>query len=440
MKIIRLEAENIKRLTAVSITPAGDIVEISGKNTNGKTSVLDAIFWAIAGTKHVQTEPIRRGADKAKIKLDLGELIVTRTFRRQEDNTFTTSLKVENAEGASFKAPQDMLNALLSGLTFDPLEFSRKKPSEQFDMLRSFVPDVDFKNIDDLNRGDFEKRTEANRRMADARAQAAIIAVRTDLPEDTEDTEKLLTDITTVAQRNQDLVNEGARREGLKQSYSGDVRRAATLRDESAKLRREADEKESAATELEKRATAGFEMLDGLPAIAASIDVTELRTQLTKTQATNKAVEDNAAAIRRKAALEKVANDAALAADEYTAKIKFRNDGKNKRIAEAKMPVEGLSFGDGIVTFDNLPFDQASDAQQLRASIAIAMHMNSKLRVIRVRDGSLLDNDSFKLLTEMAAANECQVWVETVRSVTDSAIVIEDGSVRGSVAKKTEAA
>ena len=38
MKIVRLTAENIKRLVAVEITPDGNVVQITGKNGAGKTS------------------------------------------------------------------------------------------------------------------------------------------------------------------------------------------------------------------------------------------------------------------------------------------------------------------------------------------------------------------------------------------------------------------
>src|SRR3989304_7739112 len=80
MKILKLTAENVKKLRAVEITPTGELVEITGRNGAGKSSVLDAIWWALAGTKHIQAVPIRKGATKARIRLDLGELIVERGF------------------------------------------------------------------------------------------------------------------------------------------------------------------------------------------------------------------------------------------------------------------------------------------------------------------------------------------------------------------------
>ena len=93
------------------------------------------------------------------------------------------------------------------------------------------------------------------------------------------------------------------------------------------------------------------------------------------------------------------------------------------------MPVAGLSLGNGIVMLDGLPLEQASDAQQLRLSVAVAMSANPKLRVIRIRDGSLLDEDGMALLAEMAKDREYQVWIEKVDSTGSVGVVMVDGEV-----------
>ena len=130
MKIIQLTAENVKRLVAVEIRPDGNMVQITGKNGAGKTSVLDSIWWALSGAKHIQTAPIRKGANQAKIKLDLGEIVVTRTFKREkEGDGFTTKLEVV---GAVKGTPQGMLDSLLDALAFDPLAFARMDAKAQF--------------------------------------------------------------------------------------------------------------------------------------------------------------------------------------------------------------------------------------------------------------------------------------------------------------------
>jgi AAA domain-containing protein len=431
MKILRLEAENVKRLHAVDITPTGDIVEISGDNANGKTSVLDAIWWALAGTGAVQAEPIRRGAQTARIRLDMGDLIVTRTFKRVKDGEFTTKLQVENAEGASFNSPQKMLDALVAVLTFDPIEFTRMKPREQFDAVRTFVPGIDFENIDNLNRGDFQKRSEANRRLEEAKAGAGLIALRDDLPDDEIPESEFLDKIAGSAQANADIERERERRVQTRELLVNKSGAVASKRTKAAELRRQADEMDVDATNLDSLVAQHTADLEALPPLTQPVDVTEIREQLTRAQATNAAIRRNAEFYRRKAALETVANDAAMLSDELTAKINARNKAKQEAIAAAQMPVEGLGFGEGFITLNGVPFNQASDAEQLSASIAIAMRTNSKLRVIRVRDGSLLDDAKMKILADMAAANGCQVWIETVRAVTDTAVIIEDGAVRG---------
>src|SRR5262245_51448409 len=84
LRIIELRAENLKRLVAVTITPKGDLVQITGRNGQGKTSVLDSIWWALGGAKNIQGQPIRKGQERAFVSVKLGaetvKLVVTREF------------------------------------------------------------------------------------------------------------------------------------------------------------------------------------------------------------------------------------------------------------------------------------------------------------------------------------------------------------------------
>lgn len=121
MKILRLEAENIKKLKVVAINPNGNVVQITGPNGSGKSSVLDSIYYALAGAKDIPSQPIRRGQLKAHVTLELGEITVTRKFSKDTG----TSLVMEAKNGARFPTPQRLLDDMLGKLTFDPLEFSR---------------------------------------------------------------------------------------------------------------------------------------------------------------------------------------------------------------------------------------------------------------------------------------------------------------------------
>ena len=136
MKIIALQAENIKRIVAIDIRPDTNVVQITGKNGQGKTSVLDAIWWCLAGAGKTQSQPIRKGNDEGYVTIDLGEMIVTRTFKINKDGETTSSLRVENKDGVKFSSPQAMLDKMLGDLTFDPLAFARMDAKKQFDTLR----------------------------------------------------------------------------------------------------------------------------------------------------------------------------------------------------------------------------------------------------------------------------------------------------------------
>jgi hypothetical protein len=60
----------------------------------------------------------------------------------------------------------------------------------------------------------------------------------------------------------------------------------------------------------------------------------------------------------------------------------------------------------------------------------MAIAKNPKLKVILVRDGSLLDHDSLKLVAERAAETDVQVWMERVTEGGPGGFVIEDGKLK----------
>ena len=136
MKIISLKASNVKRLKAVEITPSGELVVVGGRNAQGKSSVLDAIWLALGGgpATKATTRPVRDGEDSASVVLDLGEFVVTRTWSGAK-----TTLTVASPEGAKFSGPQGILDALVGRLAFDPLEFTRLSAKAQRDALLGLV-------------------------------------------------------------------------------------------------------------------------------------------------------------------------------------------------------------------------------------------------------------------------------------------------------------
>jgi ABC-type lipoprotein export system ATPase subunit len=423
MKIIKLEAENVKRLKAVEITPAGNVVEITGKNGQGKTSVLDSIYWALAGTKNIQAQPIRKGEEKATIKLSLGELIVTRRFTAKGSTVI-----VEKADGARFPSPQGILDAIVGELSFDPLAFARMAPKDQFEELRRIAKLGDeIDALDGRNKTDYEARTEINRKAKEARGAAARLVFPTDLPAEPIDEAQLLTEMQEVGEFNTQLEQRRSRREQAQRDADTAKASAQTDRERAAELRRQADAMDQRAQEQEQHAASLQAKIDAAEALPDPKDAAVVRAKLTEAQRVNQliAVRQNAASFTAEA--DKLEAESLT----ITNRMAAREDEKAKIIAAAEMPIAGLSLGDGHISYNGIPFDQASAAEQLRVSIAIAIAANPKLRVLRITDGSLLDSDAMDMLAEMAEANDFQIWIERVDSSGKIGIVIEDGAVKG---------
>lgn len=436
MKIVSLISENVKKLTAVEIKPDGNLVVVSGKNGAGKTSILDSISWAIEGAKHIQSAPIRKGQTEARIRLDLGEVIVTRKFRKRDDGSIDTSVAVESDKGARFPTPQRLLDSFLGALSFDPLAFARAEATAQFEQLKRFVPDVDFAAIDGKNKSDFEARTDINRKEREARAAANQITVPDGTPKEPVDETELIAQLDRAGKHNSDIDQRKLRRDGAVETVTRLKAEQASLSRRAEDLRRQALDLDNQATAKENEWLALQKKIDDAPALPEPIDTAAVRTAIDNARRTNAAVAQR----QQRDAHLKRASEFKAQADQLTANMEKRKADRAAAIAKAKLPVDGLGFGEGIVLFNGLPLEQASDAEQLRVSVAIAMAGNPKLRVIRVRDGSLLDENGMKLLAELADANDMQVWIERVDTTGKVGFVIEDGRVRDAKVPQGEAA
>jgi len=95
----------------------------------------------------------------------------------------------------------------------------------------------------------------------------------------------------------------------------------------------------------------------------------------------------------------------------------------------ADLPIEGLSIDEDGILYRGNRFTELSSAEQLRVSLAIAIKQNPKLRVISIKDGSLLDSKSLQIIEEMAKSSDYQVWIERVDESGRVGVYIEDGAI-----------
>ena len=408
MKIIELTAENIKRLKAVEIKPDAHLQIIGGRNSQGKTSVLDSIWLALGGgdASKSTVRPIRDGEDHAIVRLDLGQFVVTRTWKGEN-----STLKVESAEGAKYSSPQSLLDDLVGKLSFDPLEFTRLSAKEQLAALLELVElDVDLDALAQQRAEIFEARTEVGRQIKNFEGQAVGLGEVEQAPDVEVSAQDLIARILTAEQKQREY-------EDLKQDRTFNAIKLEDLTDKIAKLSNDRAMDADFIAKLDA-------MIANFPACE---DVGILQTQLSEVETTN-------ASIRRNAERTSVASlIAARRSDWESASVALEKIDRTKSdsLAAAKFPVAGLGFNEDGVTFNDIPFSQASSAEQIRVSLAMAMSLNPKLRVIRILDGSLLDAENLAMISEMAQENDFQVWVERVGNADGVGVIIEDGEVEG---------
>ena len=415
-KIVRLEAENIKRLTAVEISPDpdGSLVVIGGNNAQGKSSVLDAITMALGGGKVIPEEPVRRGARKGRILADLGDIVVERQFTAGGG----TTLAVRDADGKRQSSPQAILDKLCSRVAFDPLAFATDKPDKQSEQLRELVG-LDFSALDAKAKALYEERTDENRRLRDLQGELRslafhpgveavdIAALVRELGEKREANEARRVAATAAEQHRRNI-------EQIDKLTADTERKLAEVQRQLAELAASRLEQET----LERR---------HLDAVKDPEDTAPLEARLASATDENRKADEN---VRYEAHRAKVA-ELETKTRKLTSAIEACDDDRRAAIAAATFPVPGLGFdAQGTVTFNGLPLSQASQAERIRVSVGVGLASHPDLRVLLVREGSLLDDGAMKQLAALAKEHDAQLWIERVGDSDAGAVVIEDGAVR----------
>lgn len=413
-RIVQLRAENVKRLSAVEITPEGDVVIVGGQNGAGKSSILDAIEMALGGAKAIPPEPIRRGQESARVVVDLDDLRVERRFWRDKHGETQSKLVVSSREGAEYRSPQKMLDDLVGRLAFDPLAFATMEPAMQRQTLLELLG-LDFEEDERKRKELIDQRTLEGRELRALEGQLAGLAFDADAPEEPIAIRELLGEL--------DAIERAAAAYDEREAHLGRNTELLAAKESELALARA----KVAALEQEVGALAdSLEQAVNAHLQEVRPDPGPVRDRMMRAEETNARVASNRAYQEKRSAIEIVQKRYEALANAI-AEIDSR---KVAAIREAKYPIDGLGVSDSGVRLNGMPFEQASQAERLRASVAIGLTLNPKLRVALIRDGSLMDARSMALIAEIAREYDAQLWVERVGSGDESAIIIEDGHVR----------
>jgi ABC-type dipeptide/oligopeptide/nickel transport system ATPase component len=170
-------------------------------------------------------------------------------------------------------------------------------------------------------------------------------------------------------------------------------------------------------------------------ALPEPVDATAIRAKIDNAKKVNASIEWR----ENRARLEAEADALEAESKALTAAMAAREKSKVDAIAAAKLPVPGLGFDETGVTFDGFPFRQAATSDRLVTSVAIGMAASPKLRVILVRDASLLTAKNRERIKALAKGKSYQVWEEIATEQGEGVgIVIEDGTVKGTEVANAE--
>ncbi len=431
MHILNLLVENYKRIKFVEIARKGRLTAITGKNGQGKTSTLDSIWSALAGKRGFPDQPVRKGAHKARIRLELDDLVVTRVITPAGTN----SLVVETRKGVQMASPQAILDELIGERTADPQAWVRMKPKEQAEMLRKLANvDYDFDGANAANAADYEERLQIGRDVKRLEGAIGAITVQTGLPKERVDEAPILEKLNGASAINQKALLAKEQRDQLMKNSeaafaaaANNAKTATALRQQIDELQEQLKKAEDQQAGLDRDAEIIYQVFSEAP-VGGLVDVTALTQELQQAQLINREIDKRA----RREELETQLRDQRHKVEDLSRAMVRRLEEKMSALSRATLPVPGLTVDEEQVLFEGIPVAQLGEGEQIRIGARILMAQNPKLRVIFIPHGEALDDDSLDILAEMAEQNDFDIWIAKVDSSGKVGVVIEDGMVAAS--------
>ena len=212
VKINTLELENIKRIRAVRMEPSQNgLTVIGGRNNQGKTSVLDAIAWALGGNKYRPSQAHREGSlVPPHLKIQLSNGLVVERWGKNSD------LKVTDPAGN--RSGQQLLDEFIEQLALDLPKFLHASDREKAETLLRIIGVGD--RLEELERAEVQlyNQRHAIGQMADQKAKfARELPQWDDVPEEPVSASELIRQQQAILARNGENQRKRARAAELEQ-------------------------------------------------------------------------------------------------------------------------------------------------------------------------------------------------------------------------------
>ena len=404
MKINKLEIENVKRVKAVKIEPtANGLTIIGGKNNQGKTSVLDAIAWALGGDRYRPSQAQREGSvipPNLHIVMNNG-LIVERRGKNSD-------LKVTDPNGK--KAGQQLLNEFVEQLALDLPKFMEATSREKAQTLLQIIGVGP--RLADLERQEkelYNERTYIGRTADQKEKYAKEQPYYPEVPSVPVSASELIRQQQEILAQNGENQRKRERRHQLEQEYQSVTEQIQALLAKQGQL--EADLKIARETSegLTDRSTA------------------ELEENISNIEEINRKVRANLDK-------DKAEEDAKGYREQYkrlTAQIEEIRSQKTDLLKEADLPLPGLGVEDGELVYHGQRWDNMSGSEQLKVSTAIVRRLNPECGFVLLDKLEQMDLDTLHEFGQWLEQEGLQAIATRVSTGGECSLIIEDGYVAG---------
>lgn len=404
MKIHKLEIENVKRVKAVKIEPTENgLTIIGGNNRQGKTSVLDAIAWALGGDRYRPSQPQRDGSTippHLHIVMNNG-LIVERKGKNSD-------LKVIDPEGE--KAGQQLLNSFVEQLALDLPRFMQSSSKEKAITLLQII-------------GVGNKLFELEQQEAELYNKRLAIGQIADQKEKFAKEQPIYTDAPKELISASDLIKQ-------QQAILAKNGENQKIREQKERYERELAQAQIAFDEAKRRLEVAEQ--NAVTARKSALDLQDESTAELEASISN--IEEINRKVRANFDKDKAEEDARTYREQYEDLSKQITDVRKSKIDllhDAPLPLPGLSVEDGELTYNGVKWDGMSGADQLIVSTAIVRKLNPECGFVLLDKLEQMDTNELKRFGEWLEAEKLQAIATRVSTGGECSLIIEDGYAVG---------
>ena len=418
VKITALEAENVKRIKAVALTPAPTgLTLVGGNNNQGKTSVLDALAWALGGEKFRPNAAQRDGAvAPAPLRVTLSNGVVV---ERKGKNS---SLTVTDPTGR--RSGQQLLNAFVEPLALDLPRFMEASDKEKADILLRIIGIGNKLHLRDMEiKSIYDKRTFTGQLAQQKKNFADELISYPDAPEQPLSASDLI-------RRQQDILARNGENQRLRQQAQELARQEQQCLDELKRTRERIAELEKLREELDTKHTKLFNQRKN-----AEKTVDQLQDESTaELEASIRSIEETNRKVRANLEKARAEDEAAQYASDYDKLTDAIEQKRKERLAllnGADLPLPELSVEDGALTYKGKRWRDMSGSDQLRVSAAIVRRLNPDCGFVLLDKLEQMDMTTLEEFGRWLEAEGLQAIATRVSTGSECQIIIEDGMVKG---------